>query len=458
MSTLTVTPSEALVDEQLTIIAEGLDPGQEATLVATWQTSSHYRGTATFVADEDGRVDPAAQAPVSGDYEGVRPMGLVQFARETGSGGDDGAETDPQVDNTHRLRVALVVDGETHDESVVVRRTLAADVDRIPVERHDQKLVGDFFLPSGEGPHPGLVLLGGSGGGIPNGVQAKLLASHGYAVLALAYFQPSELGADTDTADRPLDRVPETLHRVPLSYFDRAVSWLVDHEQVGAIGIHGGSRGSEPAVLTASRNEAVSSVVVSAPLAYAFCTFESDAFGEPAWVTDGQAYPYLTNQFRFGWAGWLVQAGWLALTGGNVSYAESFRRAVEQAPAEKREATALPVEEAGADMLVLSGTDDELAPSTWMGEQLVARLDDHDYEHEYAHHSYDGAGHLVSAPYTPVRGRRAGDPIFGRMGLAFGGTPGGYADADVDAWGQKLAFLDRTLRRENPDEPQITRT
>lgn len=452
-ATLAVTPTEALVDERLDVTVEGLTPGTEATLVVTWDGASRYRGEATFVADDDGVVDPAEQSPVRGDYDGVRPMGLVQFAREIDNSDDDGDDIEDSVDDDdgddiddgHRLHLTLVVDGDTQDETTVVRRQLAADVTQIAVEDHDEELVGDLFVPPGDGPHPGVLLLGGSGGGIPSGVRAKVLASRGYAVLALAYFQPSDIGADTGDEDRSLDRLPETMVEVPLSYFDHAVAWLADHEAVADVGVVGGSRGSEPAVLTAARNDAVSSVVVSAPLAYAFCTFEREAFGDPAWVDDDEPVPYLTNEFRFGSIGMFVRIFWLAFTGGDISYARSFRRAVENASASDREAAALPVEEADAPFFFVSGGDDELGPSEYMGRTLVDRLDEHEYDHEYSHHSYPAAGHVVSVPYTPVRGREAGDPMVGRMGIALGGCPTGYAEADVDSWERMLAFLDRTL-------------
>jgi dienelactone hydrolase len=81
------------------------------------------------------------------------------------------------------------------------------------------------------------VLLGGSEGGLPNGYAAGLLASHGYSVLALAYF------------DEP--GLPPELQRIPLEYFQRAISWLAKQPDVDPtrITLIGSSRGGEAALL-----------------------------------------------------------------------------------------------------------------------------------------------------------------------------------------------------------------
>lgn len=109
-----------------------------------------------------------------------------------------------------------VRDGEEVVASASARRRgVASDVGERPVDPDD--LVGRVFAPGSGGPHPGVLVLHGSGARdlVP---QSRLLASHGYAVLMLKYFGEPGL--------------PETLDDVPLEYFDRAVAWLADREWV----------------------------------------------------------------------------------------------------------------------------------------------------------------------------------------------------------------------------------
>jgi dienelactone hydrolase len=80
-------------------------------------------------------------------------------------------------------------------------------VDRWPVR--EGGLVGTFFRPSTPGPHPAVIVLGGSDGGLREG-SAAVLARQGYATLALAYFG--------------VEGLPPELVEVPVEYFGRAIA------------------------------------------------------------------------------------------------------------------------------------------------------------------------------------------------------------------------------------------
>lgn len=69
----------------------------------------------------------------------------------------------------------------------------------------------------GAGPFPGIIDLFGSGGGLCE-YRASLLAGHGFAVLALAYFRFEDL--------------PEYLNDVCLEYFEEAVDFMLQHPKV----------------------------------------------------------------------------------------------------------------------------------------------------------------------------------------------------------------------------------
>lgn len=71
---------------------------------------------------------------------------------------------------------------------------------------------------SGSGPFPGIIDLYGTGGGLPE-YRASLLANHGFAVLALAFYSYEDL--------------PKGMKEFHLEYFEEAVNYMLQHTQVG---------------------------------------------------------------------------------------------------------------------------------------------------------------------------------------------------------------------------------
>ncbi len=268
-----------------------------------------------------------------------------------------------------------------------------------PVEA--EGLVAKLYLPAGEGPHPGVLVLGGSGGGI--GWQedtAAVLAEHGFAALALAYFG--------------MEGLPAGLELIPLEYFEKALAALVADPAVdaGRLGVVGVSKGGEAALLLASRLPRLRAVVAFVPSSH---VFQSIADGWPrtsSWSHGGEPLPFVPYaRVEFS------------------NLAELYAASLEE---EAAAAAAIPVEQIQGPILLLSGEADTLWPSAAMSAAVVERLERHGFAHEVVHVAYPGAGHGISSIRDGVADR-------------LGGTEEGNREAQLDARERMLAFLTRHL-------------
>lgn len=430
-----LSPVRPLLDEVVTVRVTGLPVGDSVTLrLRERHRDDVVAAAATFEADGEGVVDLTTDEPVAGDYAGVRPMGLFQFATErpgvdpSDLGGSDGSDS---VVVPGELRA--VVDDTVVDTIAYERVVRPASVARRPVDHPE--LVGDCYLPAADGPHPGVVYFGGSEGGRPGSVAPSLLAARGYAVLGLAYFGVEDL--------------PNHLVDVPIEYFETAIEWFADRDAVrpAPVGVVSASRGSEMALTLGANVPAVSTVVVRAPGDVRFggiWTGKPDEWESPgaAWTRNGKPLPYVpVASSPFDVVRWL----WNGLRGRLVEIAYTYVDGRAEADDERVDAAAIPVAETGGPVLLVSGEDDRLWPSNEMAERLVDRLRDAGYEHRFEHHNYPDAGHAIAAPYQPVTGRET-SPLFPGVTMALGGRPAGYADADADWWPRVLDVLDDGLR------------
>ena len=77
-ATISIGPAHPLMDARLAVVADGLAPGARVEISSRTQARDGlwWRSKAIFVADRSGRVDLAAQAPLSGSYAGIDAMGL----------------------------------------------------------------------------------------------------------------------------------------------------------------------------------------------------------------------------------------------------------------------------------------------------------------------------------------------------------------------------------------------
>jgi hypothetical protein len=227
---LRVSPDPARVDEPFTITLKDLSPWQRVTLRARFIDAYdvEWRSKATFRADFRGTVDVYSQSPMEGSYTGTDPMGLVWSAY--GNGTSYAISLHPQP-----LFITAESGGET--AHVEVCRNLLTD-EIACTDVRERGLYGRFFQPATGGPVPGVLVLGGSQGGLASYVmrEATLLASHGFAALALAYFYIGSL--------------PDRLAGIPLEYFGDAIRWLQDQPSVRGdrLGVIGTSRGGELAL------------------------------------------------------------------------------------------------------------------------------------------------------------------------------------------------------------------
>ena len=406
---LVLSARRVLIDERVRISVLGLAAGElvqlRLTIGAGGQTLVNGRtwtSQADFRADQRGRVRAATDAPVAGSYSGVDSMGLFWSARST-------AELASPVRQawTEQVHLTVVVGGRDVAATDLVRYFLRPGATATPVRASG--LVGTFFEPAGDGHHPAVLVVGGSEGGktFPE-LQAASLASHGYAALALAYFDPT----------RTLPGLPSELSLNRLEYFATALDWLARQSRVDPerIGVHGASRGGELALLLGSRFPQLKTVVASAPSSVVWGGLPN--VGQSAWSEDGQPVPFLIPKITAGRSpfDWYVDA--LAT------------------PAAQRAAIA--VERINGPALLLNGANDELWPSAEMTDQITARLQAHRHPYPDEHLAYPGNGHVIQLPNEPTT--QLTPP-----GIPNGGNAVDSAHAARDAWTQTLRFLNDNL-------------
>lgn len=419
--TLAVDPAEPMLDERIDVRASGVDAGEQVTIEVEMDWGGvDYTASGTYEADEEGVVDPTTQAPVAGTYQGVRPMGLFWSMTPAAEDADPGPIPARLLTTVH-----LVRRGDVAATAEVVRRSRPTGVARRSIDANG--IPADLYLPPGDGPHPGVVVLGGSDGGKPDRAMPWLLASRGYAVLGPAYF-----GAEGSPAD--------ALAEVPVEAVEGAVDWFGERERVqrAPVAVVGRSRGSELAFLLGGRLERVRCVVGIVPSGVAFegLTPSFRPAGTGAWSVAGTSNAYvpldmgLRDMAGYAWS--IIRDEPMTVRG---AYAEALAEADPETVADAE----LPAEFTDGPITLLAAEDDRVWDSPGFARRLRDRLADTDYDSRVDCRVYPDAGHAISVPYLPTVGRAvAGD---GRAKLAMGGTPPGYAAADEDAWASILETL-----------------
>jgi dienelactone hydrolase len=420
---LVVMPSPARVDDPPSIVVSGCRPGQAVTVRARMRDGlrRHWESHAAFEADTGGVVDVTRQRPVAGTYEDADPRGLL-WSMRLGEGQPTGLLT-----SAAPLETEFAVEtGTTPVATARVTRYFAApDVSRTDVRDHG--LVATFFRPAGTMPRPAIIVVPGSGGGVPE-TSAALLASHGFASLALAYFRAEHL--------------PESLVEIPLEYFEKAILWLRGQEAVGdqPLGVMGGSRGGELALLLGATFPAFKAVVGYVPSGIAHAGISGGGLQEarrrPAWTYRGEPVPFLSSRN-------VGQMEPTPVTSEPLPLTPIFLRAMEDRDAV--EAAVIPVERINGPVLLISGQDDQMWPSPVLAEIAMKRLAQHHHRYLYQHLSYPGAGHVIGQPGTPATITASLHPLAGRW-LAFGGNGKDNAAAAADSWPKVVAFFRDALK------------
>src|ERR1035441_8157735 len=213
--TLEVSPARVMADEAVATRAGGLEANEHVVIRAslTDGAGARWAAQAEFVAGAGGAVDASQQAPVAGSYKEVSAMGLIWSMMPVSKSVQTYTairDLGPQPIEFHLLRKNQQVASEQLEQV-----TLADGARRLPVS--DDGLRGVFLVPPGSERHRAVLVVGGSNGGLPIR-PAAWLASHGYAVLALAYFRYQDL--------------PAQLEAIPLEYFERALAWMARRPEI----------------------------------------------------------------------------------------------------------------------------------------------------------------------------------------------------------------------------------
>ena len=301
--------------------------------------------------------------------------------------------------------------------------TGAAGVKEMPIAGFPHAVL---YQPDDKKPRPVVVILAGAEGGDQAGKRfGPLLARLGYAAVSLPYYSPNwgEYGPPPEYKDLPgsfidirvdqLARLRETLAAMP----------AVDATRFG---LFAGSKGSEFALIAASRYPWISAVVAYAPSdlvweGWGLEVVEAEGT-RSSFSFDGKALPFMPYR---DFADGLLQGS-----------AADLRAIHENGRADHpgREAAArIEVEKYRGPLLLVAGDKDRLWNSGRMARNIAASRTAAKLETEAL--IYPEAGHDLAGGSAEPREDPRG-----------GGTPEANASARADAWPKVVAFLKRTLK------------
>jgi len=396
--TLKVVPGRVLVDETAVIRAEGLAPNEHVSIRAELVDGANqpWSSEAEFLADPGGAVDTSKQAPVKGSYSGVSAMGLVWSMKPKAK---HVPSYDPPRDlGAQVIEFQLFRSGKQVAIAQLEQLSIADGVRRITI---DGQLHGVLLLPNSTGPHPGVLVVGGSEGGMPLR-KAAWLASRGYAALALAYFR--------------YDDLPPLLEAIPLEYFSSGLAWMVQRPEISGdrVAVVGTSRSGELALQLGSMFPEIKAVVAYVPANVRYAACCGDTRVPYAWTWQGQPLSF-----------------------GN-------RRALREPGASVLNGV-IAVERAHGPILLIAGDDDGVWDSSGMTDAVVSRLKQAHFSFSYERLRYAHAGHRAGRPeIVPTQHGGVRNPTSQRE-ENLGGNAQGDAESSLDAIPKVLEFLRQSL-------------
>lgn len=421
----------ALADQEVRIELRGFPPRELVTVTATQEfRMARYQATATFLADGDGRVSIADQAPLSGTYTNVSAMGLFWSAERLP--GEVRPPSSDWVMAPWQVRLEAVGNTGVRAELTLDRFLLGPGVTRHLVRTDG--VIGTLFLPAGSGPHPAVMVVGGGGGEIDE-YRGAMLASHGYAALNLAYYaQPG---------------LPRGLVNIPLEYFDNAIRWMRSQSWLRdrLLAVWGPSRGGEFALLLGATFPDINAVSAWVPSGVMFWGIGPNESGDPrdraSWTFKGKPLPYLQQDNPF------AEKTPVPERGKPIAYAPIYRSHLNDPHAVAR--STIPVENIRGPVQLVSGGDDQMWPSAELAEIALRRLEAHKHPYPFRHLKFEKAGHQILVPHgsRTVLVGRIGLPGFDGYLYSQGGTAKDNAEAGVEAWNDLLKFLAEARKSRN---------
>jgi dienelactone hydrolase len=419
---LDLSPATALMGTPFSFTVTGLQPGERVVVKASTVDSKGraWNSRAEFLASAQGTIDIAQQAPVSGSYSGADVFGLLWSMKPP----DTPGQRPPSfaADETNGWTVDFTATGSAGNTATArllrVYQIPGQGLVRIPLR--EDGMAGFLCCPAKGGPFPGVIILGGSGGGLYEWL-AQAVASNGFAALTLAYFNYPDL--------------PAELVEIPLEYFHKAAAWMKSRPEVRAdrIGLAGGSKGGELALLLASRYDDFQAVVAWAPAAHSWEGLSQQYFAPDykpvaSWSLDGKPLPFVSFKAT-------PEDKEKELKGELHSYVELHHISLAQADPALVEQASIPVERIKAPLLLISGTLDQTWPADEFCREIVGRLGKARFPYEVKHVSNPDAGHMSFLPYL----------ITANTAAINGGKDQANAAAGLRSWKELLDFLRRHL-------------
>ena len=411
--TILIKPAQALFGTPFSMTISGLKSGEHASIKAGSidGEGTIWESQATFEADRNGAIDLSSQAPLSGDYSESDVMGLLWAMRPSNSR----KKAQSYVGYSHGIKVQYALtDSEGRSASAFLQRYYQMpDKGLVCVPLDANGCKGFLYYPEKGGPFPGVILVGGSSGGMSLTI-ARTLASNGFATLALAYFRYPEL--------------PGWLAEIPLEYFKGAIKWMKTRSAVRKtkLGLVGHSKGGECALLLASLYDEFSAVVGLVPSAYVWKGVTPLA--KSSWTFSGKALPFISTieteeevqQF---------------IRGEASSIRKWYSDGLAAADPDLIEKAKILVEKIRAPLLLVSDRDDRTWPSSEFCETITQTLKEKNFGYEYRHICGEKAGHHV---YWP-------DYIPGNDAGVEGGNPRDKVKWSLIAWKETVSFLHKYL-------------
>jgi dienelactone hydrolase len=196
------------------------------------------------------------------------------------------------------------------------------------------------------------------------------------------------------------------------------------------LAIAGASRGAELALLVAATYPEIRAVV--------------------GWAPSGLTYGGLSRTPEDRVAAWSYRGRDFPSAGFDASAIDWHRRPIRFTPGfvaalsdtAAVAAAEIPVERINGPVLLVSGTDDQVWPSSILSHMAVRRSREHGHPFLFEHLSYEGAGHAIAPPHPRFSFRTTHfvHPVTG-YDFELGGTPESNAEASADSWQRVLTFF-----------------